>query len=252
MTSIVSFHSFRRGTGRTTLIASLAVLLARAGHRVGVIDTDVESPSCQVLFGVEEADVRYYLNDYMHGKCTIEAATMDITDRAGPSVSGSILLVPANPSPVVVMQVLRESMDMDRLRDGFTRLSSEKELNVLLVDTHAGLHEHSMAAMATATRAIFMIRIDRQDYQGTAVMMAVAHSLGVEEEATGLVVNMMPPNADRVAISMDSIENFDAKLMGLLPYSERLQALASREVFAQKYPEHPVTHAIEGIAAQLV
>ena len=44
MSNIVSIHSFRGGTGKSNITASVAMLVAQAGHRVGIVDTDVQSP----------------------------------------------------------------------------------------------------------------------------------------------------------------------------------------------------------------
>lgn len=42
--AIVSVHSYRGGTGKSNTTANLAALLAAEGRRVGVIDTDLQSP----------------------------------------------------------------------------------------------------------------------------------------------------------------------------------------------------------------
>ena len=54
MAQIVSVHSFRGGTGKSNLTANLAVLTALQGKRVGIVDTDVQSPGIHVLFGFDE------------------------------------------------------------------------------------------------------------------------------------------------------------------------------------------------------
>ena len=51
---IISTHSFRGGTGKSNTTANLAVLTACAGYRVGVIDTDIQSPGIHVLFQLDE------------------------------------------------------------------------------------------------------------------------------------------------------------------------------------------------------
>ena len=50
MSKIVSVHSFRGGTGKSNTTANLAALMAVEGNRVGVIDTDIQSPGIHVLF----------------------------------------------------------------------------------------------------------------------------------------------------------------------------------------------------------
>ena len=78
---IVSIHSFRGGTGKSNSTANLAVLLARQGLRVGVIDTDIQSPGIHVLFQCDPADFKYALNDYLWGRCEIQDAAVDVTAR---------------------------------------------------------------------------------------------------------------------------------------------------------------------------
>lgn len=48
--TIVSFHSFKGGVGRSTLLALCARRLARQGHRVVAIDLDFEAPGLGSLF----------------------------------------------------------------------------------------------------------------------------------------------------------------------------------------------------------
>ena len=55
--SIVSVHSYRGGTGKSNTTANLAALLALNGRRVGVVDTDIQSPGIHILFGLTEGDV---------------------------------------------------------------------------------------------------------------------------------------------------------------------------------------------------
>ncbi len=54
MPKIISTHSFRGGTGKSNVTANLAVLVAKANYRVGVIDTDIQSPGIHVLFNFKQ------------------------------------------------------------------------------------------------------------------------------------------------------------------------------------------------------
>ena len=49
MPQIISIHSFRGGTGKSNTAANLAAMLAQAGKRVCVIDTDIQPPGIHVL-----------------------------------------------------------------------------------------------------------------------------------------------------------------------------------------------------------
>ena len=79
MSQIISIHSYRGGTGKSNLTANLATLLAKAGHRVGIIDTDIQSPGVHVIFALKPSEVTLALNDYLWGRCRIDEAAHDVT-----------------------------------------------------------------------------------------------------------------------------------------------------------------------------
>ena len=45
--------------------------MAAEGKRVGVIDTNIQSPGIKVLFGLYADKMKYSLNDYLWGRCDI-------------------------------------------------------------------------------------------------------------------------------------------------------------------------------------
>src|SRR6266487_3481405 len=55
MTKVIAVHSFKGGTGKTTLTANLAATLA-LHHRVGVMDLDLSGPGLHVLFGLKKVE----------------------------------------------------------------------------------------------------------------------------------------------------------------------------------------------------
>ena len=40
--------------------------------RVGVVDTDIQSPGIHVILGLTNVELEYTLNDYLNGECDIE------------------------------------------------------------------------------------------------------------------------------------------------------------------------------------
>ncbi|RJY09796.1 Mrp/NBP35 family ATP-binding protein [Aurantiacibacter aquimixticola] len=55
---IVAVGSGKGGVGKSTLTANLAVALARAGHKVGVVDADIYGPSQPTLLGGADEKLR--------------------------------------------------------------------------------------------------------------------------------------------------------------------------------------------------
>lgn len=49
MSTIITIHSFRGGTGKTSVAANTAALLAAEGLRVGVVDGNIQAPGLHDL-----------------------------------------------------------------------------------------------------------------------------------------------------------------------------------------------------------
>jgi MinD-like ATPase involved in chromosome partitioning or flagellar assembly len=169
MAIIISVHSFRGGTGKSNTTASLAALLAISGNRVGVVDTDIQSPGIHVLFGLDEMAMTFALNDYLWGKCAIEQAAVDVTDQLKTPMSGRIFLIPSSLKAGEIARVLREGYDVGLLSEGFQQLITALELDVLIIDTHPGLNEETLLSIAISDSLALILRPDSQDYQGTGV-----------------------------------------------------------------------------------
>ena len=75
MSKIISIHSYRGGTGKTNITASLAAIASCKGKRVGIVDADVQNPGIYVLFGFDDKSINNSLNDYLWSRCKIYEAS---------------------------------------------------------------------------------------------------------------------------------------------------------------------------------
>ncbi|MEP7285302.1 MAG: MinD/ParA family protein, partial [Chloroflexota bacterium] len=194
MGHIITVHSFRRGVGKSNTTANVATLLAAAGQRVGVVDTNTQSPSLHILFNLDEAKVVYWLNDYLDSKCTIAQAAHNITKQLNTYVKGEIFLVPANPDTSSITKLLREGYDSSLLVAGFYEMIEDLALDTLILDTGAGLDEDTLPAIAVADTLAILLRHDQRDYQGTSVIVEVARKLTVAHIL--LIINEVPSTLD--------------------------------------------------------
>src|SRR5512143_2449138 len=122
MSKVISVHSFRGGTGKSNTTANVATLLAMDGLRVGVVDSDIQSPGIHVLFNLEQEDIRHSLNDYLWGKCEIQQCAHDVTPGLGEGIRGRVFLIPSSIKAGEIARVLREGYDVGLLNDGFQSL----------------------------------------------------------------------------------------------------------------------------------
>jgi MinD-like ATPase involved in chromosome partitioning or flagellar assembly len=250
MSKIISIHSFRGGTGKSNTTANVASLLAAEGHRVGVIDTDIQSPGIHVLFGLDEGNITHSLNDYLWGKCDIEQTVHDVTPGLDANIKGQVFLIPSSIKVGEIARVLREGYDVGLLNDGFHELVEGLELGVLMIDTHPGLNEETLLSIAISDVLGVILRPDQQDYQGTGVTMDVARKLDVPRIV--LIVNKVPSVFDLAEVKTRVEQTYDCEVAAVLPHSDEMMVLASTGIFALRYPDHPVTAALKQVAAALV
>ena len=255
MSKIVSTHSFRGGTGKSNTTANLAVLVAKAGNRVGVIDTDIQSPGIHVLFGLSEARIQRTLNDYLWGKCPIQQCGYDVTEATIGNCSSDgerprLFLIPSSISAGEISRVLREGYDVAKLNDGFQALVRELKLDYLFIDTHPGVNEETLLSIAISDLLLLVMRPDSQDFQGTAVTAELARRLEIPEML--MVVNKVPPGMDPAQLRARVEQLYKAEVAALLPLNFEIVRVASGGIFANRFPEHPMTLALKQVAERIM
>lgn len=252
MSKIISIHSFRGGTGKSNLTANLAAAIARYGHRVGIVDTDIQSPGIHVVFGFDEDKMDLCLNDYLWGRCDIEETAYDVTyalqDVA--KKNSAIYLIPSSINLGEITKVIREGYDVGLLHDGFQELIDKLNLDYLFIDTHPGLNEETLLSITISDTLIIILRPDRQDFQGTAVTVDIARQLEVPELL--LVVNKALSNLDFTALHQQMESSYNASVAGILPLCEEVAELASSDIFCLRYPNHHLSKIVEAIAKQII
>jgi MinD-like ATPase involved in chromosome partitioning or flagellar assembly len=235
---IISTHSFRGGTGKSNTTANLAVLVARAGFRVGIIDTDIQSPGIHVLFRLNEADFRHSLNDYLWGKCRIEEAACDVTRdhqrHREDSEKPRLFLIPSSLKTGEIARILREGYDVARLNDGLQDLLKRLRLDFLFIDTHPGVNEETLLSIAVSDLLVLIVRPDQQDFQGTAVAVELARKLEVPEML--LLVNKIPPGTNTDALRDQVTAMYQTEVAAMLPLSTEMVRLGSSDIFCNRYP----------------
>ena len=249
MATIISVHSFRGGTGKSNTTANVATLLAAQGKRVGIVDTDIQSPGIHVLFGLDESTMTRSLNDYLWGKCPIEQTAHDVTPRPE-AAAGRVLLVPSSIKAGEIARVLREGYDVGLLNDGIHTLIDALRLDVLMIDTHPGLNEETLLSIAVSNALIVVMRPDQQDYQGTSVTVEVARKLDVPRLM--VLVNKVPAVFDAAEVRSRVENAYKADVAAVLPHSDEMMTLGSAGLFVLRYPDHPVTASLKQVAAKLV
>ena len=250
MAKIISVHSFRGGTGKSNTAANVAAMLALDGLRVGVVDTDIQSPGIHVLFGLKGEEIAQALNDYLWGKCSIQQVAQDVTPNLGSDITGRVFLIPSSIRAGEITRVLREGYDAHLLTQGFRNLIDDLGLDVLIIDTHPGLGEETLLSIVISHTLVIILRPDQQDYEGTGVTVKVARQLKVPRMM--LIVNKVPAVFDADQLKAKVEQAYDAPVAAVLPHSDELMALASGGILSLRNPDHPIAELYRQVAAKLM
>lgn len=247
----VSIHSYRGGTGKSNISANLAYLAARMGKRVAVLDSDLQAPGVHLLFGFDTDRMPYTLSDFFFNRCRLEEAAYNLKGMAElQNLDGSIFLLPSRMTVDAIMQVIAEGYDVGKLNDQLDKLIDELKLDLLLIDTHPGFNEETLLTIAISDTLIIVLRPDKQDYHGTAVLAEVAGRMAVPH--VHMLANKVVGTPDRDDIVQKIQQSYGYDVIGVLPFAEEMARLGSDGIFASRHPSHPLSKELDIITQRII
>lgn len=245
MGSTLVIHSFRGGTGKSNIAANLAYCFANMEARVGIIDIDIQSPGIHIILGFNESSQKYCLNDYLMEQCSIKEAVYDVSKNFDLPAE-SINLIPSRLNAEEIVKMLKEGFSFSRLSDGFSELIEKLRLNILLIDTHPGVEEETLIALAMSDILLIILRPDEQDYLGTAITLEIAKRMEVPQ--IYLIANRVPPEFDAESFKRNLEKTYRVPVIGILPFSYRFMLAQSKDVYCFTSPNDPFSVGIKKIA----
>ncbi|AKJ07240.1 MinD-like ATPase involved in chromosome partitioning or flagellar assembly [Archangium gephyra] len=228
----VAFYSVRGGVGRSTNLTLSALELARRGHRVAVVDFDLESPGLDVLLARDKGQpserVQHGVVDFLDARARgeplgIEEIVIPL-DLPG-EYTGRLFLVPAGRCDDAYLSAL-DRLDLKQMYERSGLLNPVRQLrveleetldpDVVLIDSRTG---YSDAALVTlfdlADAAVIVMVPDLQNVERLApVLQRLVRS--TRKPQVLLVANkcqLTPPGWRAVA-------NIESRLRELVPVAE--------------------------------
>jgi MinD-like ATPase involved in chromosome partitioning or flagellar assembly len=182
VTKSVAFHSYKGGTGKTTIASNCAAMLAKRGFKVGLLDLDVYAPSLLAYF---DKTPKKWLNDYLLGDAEVDDVMTpvtdtiielghkhdkdktDLTEEKGRLWIGfcsakkdEIYKIEAGTSENTKLQLRRFIL----LRQ---KLIQDYDLDYIIIDTSPGIRYWSMNSLAVADTLLLTLKMGDIDVEGT-------------------------------------------------------------------------------------
>jgi cellulose biosynthesis protein BcsQ len=167
----IVFHSYKGGTGKTTIAATVGALLAKRGARVLLLDLDIYAPSLYSYLDTAEAsDVMIDLTSTISGEMA-----------GGGTLNGGKLWVAfSNPGKEEVYKMEGGKQEKVQLLRKFIslreQLFSKFEADYLIIDTSPGIRYWSINALAVADILYLTLKAGDLDIAGTKKMASDIYS----------------------------------------------------------------------------
>ena len=195
MPNCIAFHSYKGGTGKTTISANFAALLAKKGYRVFLLDLDVYAPSLQTYFNEEKP--KKWINDFLFGNAEVDDILMDLTptlDNYGNSnfsssssskdkPNGKLMAGFSNSKREEIYKLesggKQENSKMQLLRKFILlreQLLSSYDADYIIIDTSPGIRYWSINALAVADILFLTLKMDELDIEGTKTIAQEIYS----------------------------------------------------------------------------
>ena len=207
--------SGKGGVGKSQLVASLGVLLTRAGHQVMLVDADVGCGNLDVLFDVR---LPVDLREVLRGEKTAEDAVVQVP-------CGDVTL-PLLPAPAADRNGA-ELAPAEQLGVIEAVSSVARACDVVLVDTGAGVSRNPMLFAAAADRVLLVTTPEPTAIRDAYAAIKVMHQAhGVRR--VEIVVNEAASSRDgkavygRLANVVGRFLDVELGLVGVLPVDDRV------------------------------
>lgn len=288
-TKSIAFHSYKGGTGKTTIGSNCAALLAKHGSKVALLDLDVYAPSLLVYF---QRQPRKWLNDYLLGEAEVDEVMTDVTDilheysikfDEATEIKGKLWIGFCNVKKEEIYKIESGSLESSKaqlrrfivLRD---KLIRDYDLDYIIIDTSPGIRYWSINALAVADILFLTLKMGDIDLEGTKRLAAEIYaSLTKYGTKSYLLFNRVagyclpshhgePSSAhsegsDKGGVLADEYETGNAE--SVLSRETRMEVISaipcycdiqfSRKEFltALRYPDHPFTRQMKALVDAL-
>jgi len=240
--TVLAISSGKGGVGKSTVSANLAVALARAGHRVGLMDADIYGPNIPRMMGVDQ-------------KPEVRSGKIQPLEAHGVKLM-SLALIVERDSPAIwrgpiIMKVIGQ----------FVKDVDWGELDYFLVDLPPGTGDAQLSLAQTVhIRAAIIVTTPQEVAVGDSLRGAkMFERVGVP--VLGVVENMSyfvcPHCGERTEIFLAGggtrlADELGVPLLGQVPLQAQLADLADtgRPVVAAD-PGSPAAQALEAVARRV-
>jgi chromosome partitioning protein len=181
MSQCIAFHSYKGGTGKTTIACNLAAMLAFKGYNVSLLDLDVYAPSLHSYF---DCNPDKWINDLLFENSDLREIMVDMTPaltkytaEGNDKKLGKLLVGFSNPQKEEIYKLegsIKTANANIQLLRRFVQLRedliSDYDSDYVILDTSPGIRYWSINSLAVADVLFLTLKYGDLDIEGTIKM----------------------------------------------------------------------------------
>lgn len=179
----IALHSYKGGTGKSTIASNISALLTLRGNNVLLIDMDVYAPTLQTYF---DKDPEKWINDFLFNASDFDQVIYNvdsvfdqfISSQSGNSPQrGKFYVSFSNSSKNEITKLdnaLRDEVSKIELLRNFIKIkemASKKDIDYIILDTSTGIRYWSINSLAIADVIFLSLKMDGIDVECTGRMV---------------------------------------------------------------------------------
>src|SRR5919112_5004927 len=181
MTHCIAIHSYKGGTGKTTIAANTAALLVKTGKKVALLDLDIYAPSLHNYF---KTTPKKWINDFLDNNANIEETILDVTESIHNKEGslGKFFVGFSNPNRDAIFK-FEISNGTEYWKKQFRKLVflreqmiTKMDMDYIIIDTSPGIRHWSINALSIADKLILTMKMDDLDIEGTKKLVDEIYS----------------------------------------------------------------------------
>lgn len=240
---IIAVASGKGGVGKTNLVVNLAIALAQAGQRVVIFDADLGMANVDVLLGLV---CQYSLYDVLQGTKSIEEVMVQ-----GPA---GIRLVPGGSGIQELANI--DYYQRERLLAAMKEL--ERDTDVLLIDTGAGISRNVLSFISAADEVIIVLTPEPTSLTDGYGIIKVMSKYHLHSEVY-FVVNRVSSlkeatqTINKVETVIQKFLQINARPLGYI-FDDKVvsKAVMKQEPFVLNYPDSAAATSLRQLAHNLL
>src|ERR687893_2494963 len=181
MSQCIAFHSYKGGTGKTTIACNLAAMLSSKGYNVSLLDLDVYAPSLHAYF---DCNPNKWINDLLFENTDVHDIMVDMTPAVAKYAAngankklGKLLVGFSNPQKEEIYKLegsIKTANANIQLLRRFVQLRedliSDYDSDYVILDTSPGIRYWSINSLAIADVLFLTLKFGDLDIEGTIKM----------------------------------------------------------------------------------